>query len=182
MGSSRLHQRESGGVLVRPWRADDVDGLYRAVDASREQLTRWLPWCTPDYSAADAAAWIGFSQRSWAERSLFPLGIFDSISGEVLGGTGINHLDWPNRRGALGYWVATPRAGQGIARRAARLALDIAFEDLGLARIEIIVLLENAASQRVARALGAHWECDARGRIVHQGEARTASVYAVLRE
>lgn len=175
-------ERNADGVLVRPWRPDDVDGLYRAVDASREQLVRWLPWCSADYSRADAAAWIACSQRAWAERSQFPLGIFRAIGGEVLGGTGINHLDWPNRRGALGYWVATPHAGGGIARRAARLAVALAFEEFGLERIEIVVLLDNVASHRVARSLGAQWECDARRRLVQQGEARTASVYALLRD
>lgn len=182
MASAPGFERSADGIQVRPWREDDVDGLYRAVDASRAQLTRWLPWCSADYSRDDAAAWIAFSQRAWAERSLFPLGIFSAAGGEVLGSTGINHLDWPNRRGALGYWVATPHAGQGLARRAARLALDLAFGELGLERVEIIVLLDNEPSHRVARALGAQWECDARRRLVQQGRAQTASVYALLRE
>lgn len=182
MDSGQQPQRSADGILVRPWREDDLDGLYRAVDASREQLVRWLPWCSADYSRDDAAAWIAFSQRAWAERSLFPLGIFDAANGEVLGGAGINHLDWPNRRAALGYWVATPQAGKGIARRAARLVLDLAFGEFGLERIEIIVLLDNVASHRVARALGAQWECDASRRLVQQGRAQTASVYALLRE
>lgn len=169
-----------GDLIVRPWRAEDADSLYRAVDASRSELARWLPWCSDAYAPADAVAWVEFSLRSWRERSLFPLGVFDACSGEVRGGTGINHLDLPNRRGALGYWVASAHAGRGVARRAAAVAAGFGFAELGLCRIEIIVLLDNQASHRVAGALGARHECDARHRVQHQGHAATASVYSLL--
>jgi ribosomal-protein-serine acetyltransferase len=169
-------------LTVRPWQTGDAEGLYRAVDASRAELTRWLPWCSDAYAAADAAAWVDFSQRSWDARSLFPLGVFDAYSGEVLGGTGINHLDLPNRRGALGYWVSSAHAGRGIARRAAAVAAAFGFRELGLCRIEIIVLPGNHASHRVARALGAIHECDARHRVQHHGRSETAAVYSLLPE
>lgn len=173
--------RNGEGVLLRPWQPMDTEALYGAVDVSRAQLMQWLPWCSDAYCRADTVAWIDFCRASWAQQREFPMGVFDAVSGEVLGGIGINHLDRANRRGAMGYWVATPRSGQGIARRAARLAADFAFADLQLNRIEIVILPDNIASRRVAQALSARWECDARERIVHHGEARSASIYSLLR-
>jgi len=173
-------QKTIDGLIIRPWQTADAENLYRAVDASRSELTRWLPWCSDAYAPADASAWVEFSLRSWAERSEFPLGVFDAHSGDVLGGTGINHLDRPNRRGALGYWVSSAHTGRGVARRAAAVAAEFGFGELELCRIEIIVLLDNLASHRVAAALGARHECDARHRVQHQGDAVTASVYSLL--
>lgn len=173
-------QKATGGLIVRPWQAADAENLYRAVDASRSELTRWLPWCSDTYTLGDAVAWVDFSLHSWHERSQFPLGVFDAHTGDVVGGTGINHLDLPNRRGALGYWVSSAHTGRGVARRAAAVAAEFGFRELALCRIEIIVLLDNHASHRVAVALGALRECDARHRVQHHGEAATASVYALL--
>lgn len=148
--------------------------------ASTTELSRWLPWCRPDYARADAAAWIAHASQGWRSGNDFPLGIFDANSGAAIGGTGISRIDRHNRSGNLGYWTATPRCGQGVARAAARLALDIAFRELNLHRIEIVILLDNTASHRIARALGAQWECDARDRVMHQGCAASASVYSLL--
>jgi len=173
-------QKTAGGLIVRPWQAADAASLYRAVDASRSELTQWLPWCSDAYAPADALAWVDFSLRSWGERSQFPFGVFDAHSGDVVGGTGINHLDLPNRRGALGYWVSSAHTGRGVARRAAAVAAEFGFRELALCRIEIIVLLGNQASHRVALALGALRECDARHRVQHHGEAVNATVYALL--
>lgn len=173
-------QKATAGLIVRPWQAADAENLYRAVDASRSELAHWLPWCSEAYARADAEAWVDFSLRSWRERSEFPFGVFDAYSGDVVGGTGINHLDLPNRRGALGYWVSSAHTRRGIARRAAAAAAEFGFRELALCRIEIVVLLDNYASHRVAVALGAQRECDARHRAQHRGEAVTASVYALL--
>ena len=126
--------------------------------------------------------WPGWIFRCTAGTSAasFPSAYSTRTSGDVVGGTGINHLDLPNRRGALGYWVSSAHTGRGVARRAAAVAAEFGFRELALCRIEIIVLLDNHASHRVAVALGALRECDARHRVQHHGEAATASVYALL--
>jgi ribosomal-protein-serine acetyltransferase len=170
-----------GGAIVRPWRQDDAASLFDAVAASRDALGRWLPWAKPDYSAVDAQDWIDFCERSWRERSGFPFGVF-AADGAAIGGCGINRLEPANRCAALGYWIATPQAGRGIARRAARAVAAFGFRELGLCRIEILILPDNRASRRVAEAIGARWECDARARLQQDGAAATASVYSLLPE
>lgn len=168
-----------GDTVVRPWRGDDADSLVRAVTVSIDELARWLPWAKRDYCAADAREWIAFCERSWHERSAFPFGVFAS-DGAAIGGVGINRIDAQNRCGSLGYWVATTHTRRGHARRAARAAAEFGFRELGLCRVEILILPDNRASRRVAEAIGAQWECDARARIQHAGLPATAAVYALL--
>lgn len=169
------------GVVVRPWQPDDAVSLFDAVAASRSELGRWLPWAKPDYALADAREWIAFCERSWRERSGFPFGVFDA-DGNAVGGCGINRFEPANRCAALGYWIATRATGRGVARRAASAVAAFGFRELGLCRLEILVLPDNRASRRVAEAIGARWECDARARLQHQSVAATACIYALLPE
>ncbi|WP_257385817.1 GNAT family N-acetyltransferase [Tahibacter caeni] len=174
-------QLRDGDLIARPWQDGDADALYRAVDSSRAELSRWLAWCTPAYGHAEAVAWIAWSTQAWQQRGAFPFGVFDA-GGDIVGSVGINSIDWENRRGALGYWIATAKTGRGHARRAAALAVDFAFGELGLQRIEILVQPGNAASHRVASALGARCEGEARNRVQFHGRAVTMAVYGLLPE
>jgi Acetyltransferases, including N-acetylases of ribosomal proteins len=69
-----------------------------------------------------------------------------------------------------------------IASTAARLASSYAFADLGLVRIEIVVLPGNAGSRRVAEKIGARFESIARSRLQFKGETRDAAVYSLVRD
>jgi RimJ/RimL family protein N-acetyltransferase len=156
--------------------------LLSAVRASLPALAHEMPWCREDYALADAAAWISFAQGAWSSGAEFPLGIFESASGAVVGGTGINQINAVHRTGNVGYWVSVPHRGRGVATRAARQAARLGFDQLGLTRLEIVVLPSNVASQRVAEALGATLECTARNRLHVHGRAQDALVYSLTPE
>ena len=55
---------------------------------------------------------------------------------------------------SLGYWIGTAYEGRGLATEACRLALDVAFDTLGLHRVEAGVVPRNAKSRRVLARLG----------------------------
>lgn len=168
-----------GDVLIRPLTADDTLPLYRAVRASIDSLSYWLPWCHAGYSEADAADWIAYCQQAWEARREFPFGIVDR-SGELLGGVGLSQVDRANNRANLGYWVAAAHRGKGVASIAARLAARTGFEQLGFTRIEIVVLVDNIASHQVAEKLGATRETEARNRLLFHGHPANAVVYSLV--
>lgn len=167
---------------VRPLQVSDAPSMLAAVRASLPTLMRWMPWCKDDYGLQDALAWIDFSQTAWRERSEFPLGIIDCQSGQVVGGTGINQINPAHRIGNIGYWVSSVHHRRGIARFAVREVAKLGFGDLGLHRLEIVVLPENVASQRVAESVGARRECIARRRLFMQGRSHDAIVYSLTPE
>lgn len=167
---------------VRRLRPDDAPSFYAAVRESIDELTYWMPWCSKDYSLSNAEAWINTTIEMWEAGSEYPLGIFDAISGAVVGGTGINHINRTYRIGNIGYWTRSSRTGQGVARLAARQSAILGFGELGLTRLEIVVLTHNRASQRVAEAIGATRECEARNRLYFQGSPHSAIVYSLVPE
>jgi ribosomal-protein-serine acetyltransferase len=166
--------------LVRRLEASDAPSLFAAVRASLAELVYWMPWCKKDYAIEDAVSWIDFTQEAWAQRSEFPLGIFEVGTGSVVGGTGVNQINKANRIGNVGYWVSSAHVGRGVARFAAQQAARLGFGELGLTRLEFIVLTHNIASQRVAESLGAARECQARNRLYFHGQAHDAVVYSLL--
>ncbi len=167
---------------VRRFEESDAPSLYAAVEASLEELVDWMPWCRRDYALADARAWIDFTQKAWSEKTEFPLGIFETSTGSVVGGTGINQINTACRSGNIGYWVSTPHTGRGVARYAALQAALIGFGELGLTRLEIVTLPHNVASQRVAVSLGATRECEARNRLYFHGTPHDAVVFSLIPE
>ena len=60
----------------------------------------------------------------------------------------------PFQSASLGYWVAEAANGRGLASAAVARMVRIAFDDLGLHRVEGSTLVHNAASQRVLERNG----------------------------
>jgi RimJ/RimL family protein N-acetyltransferase len=167
-------------LLLRTFTVDDVAGLCEAVTESKEQLIRWMPWCTLDYRRSDTEAFVQTQPQAWREGREYSFLILDRQMGNVLGGCGLNRIDWLNLYGNLGYWVRTSAAGRGVATAATRLLLAFAFERLGLMRVEIVADVDNAASQRVADKVGATREGRARNRCRARGVQHDAFVYSVI--
>jgi RimJ/RimL family protein N-acetyltransferase len=171
--------RSSQQLHIRPYQRSDTASLFAAIHASIDALQRTLPWAHAGYAIGETELWIDHCLRSWETGAEYPLGIFNA-DGTVVGGTGLNRIDRANRIANLGYWVATTSCGQGVASAAARMAAEIGFVELGFHRIEIIALTDNAASNAVAKKLGAKLETEARNRLVHNGVSRAAFVYSLV--
>lgn len=166
-------------LRLRPWQAQDAEDLFDAARSSVPSVGRWLPWCHVGYDLAEAHAWINHCQEGWSRGEHFAFPIFDLRTGELLGGAGLNQRNRQHRSANLGYWVRQSRHGEGIAARAATLVARFGFEQLGLIRIEIVVMPDNHASRRTAEKTGAHFEAIARQRLWANGLAHDAAVYGL---
>ncbi len=169
-----------GRIFLRRPEPGDVDALYRSVVASKQQLLPWLPWVHENYSREDTEQWLAGIAECWESGEGYPLIMIDPSNASILGGTGVASVDQADRRGALGYWVRSDCAGGGLATSAARLTARFAFEDLDLARIEIIVDCRNAASRRVAEKIGAVQEAVLRSRLQRGAKRYDAFLFSLL--
>lgn len=168
------------GILLRPLEPGDTEALHGLVSASRESLSRWLPWCHSGYSRQDAAQWISQCSADWRSGSACAFGIFDAASNALLGNAGVNRIVRIHGMANLGYWVGSVHGGRGIAVAASRLVARFAFGELGLTRLEIVAAVENRASRRVAEKLGAQLEAEARNRLLVDGVPVHAAVYSLI--
>src|SRR5258706_9869815 len=116
-------------VTIRRYDTVDVPSLCEAARESSAEVSVWLPWCHSHYSMEESLEWILRSSKRWEEKREFHFGIFDSQSGVLVGGVGLNELKPEHRLANLGYWVRTSWTGHGVATAAARLAARFGFEE-----------------------------------------------------
>jgi RimJ/RimL family protein N-acetyltransferase len=169
--------RTGARAVVRPFAAGDGPALHAAVRASHASLSYWFAWCRADYGPADAEARVAACIAAWRDGREFTFGIFDGE--RLLGCAGLNRLDRAAGSANLGYWVGEAHRGRGIATAAAAQVAAFGFRELGLARIGIRVLPENAASLGVARRLGAVREAVLPGGIDFQGRPVDALLFSL---
>ena len=165
---------------IRPYESSDIKATYEAISQSQEELRPWMPWCYPTYSIKDTIGWVEYAMRSFKEEREYNFVIYDAGNGEIVGGTGVNDIRFPNLTANLGYWVRTSHTHKGIATQAAIQAARYGFRELGLVRLEIMAAVENKASQQVAEKVGAVKEGILRKRLQLWGKAHDAVIYSLL--
>lgn len=169
-----------GALLLRAPEPRDAEPIFAAIEESKESLERWMSWYRPGLSLQDVRAWIDHCSAQWEAGDAREFGLFDATTGEILGCAGVNQVNRAHAFANLGYWVRTSRRGRGVATAAVRLLAAFAFRELGLNRVEILTLLDNAPSRRVAEKAGARYEGIARGRLQHHGTPMDAAMHSMV--
>lgn len=169
-------------VRIRPWLPRDAAALHAVVGNSLASIGRWLSWCRHGYSLQDAEHWIAHSLCAWDAGTEYPFAVVDVATDALMGGTGLNRYDAARKSANLGYWIGDPYANRGAITKAARMTAQFGFEELGLARIEILAHPSNAASLRVAEKLGAVRERLATNSIVLEGQPVDGWVHSLSPE
>ena len=80
----------------------------------------------------------------------------------------------------LGHWVRSSRVKHGVATKAAVLLAQFGLRQLELNRIEILVAIENGASQRVAEKVRAKREGILRHRLLLHGDPHDAVMFSLI--
>lgn len=125
--------------------------------------------------------WVDRYTRGRVEGTNAGFAIVDPDSGGVLGFTGLVKLDLETQEAEAGYIVASHARGRGIATRALRLLTAWAFEELPLERIELLIDVENPASEVVAQRSGYTREGVLRSTYLKPGLRSDTIVYSMLR-
>lgn len=169
----------SGDIELRLPTPADAAGLFEL--AREEELTRFLQW-PAHRSLADSHAYIADTARLWERRAAFMPCIFRTADGELLGAIGLSHIDRANHRAEVGTWLGVRHQRRGYNRPAKAAMFALAFEVLGLNRLELLVRTDNTRSRAAAEALpGVHYEGTARQRLWSRGHAFDADVFALIR-
>ncbi len=166
-------------IVLRPPTEGDIPRLFEAVDSSRKELARWMPWCHADYNLADAESWV---RDTVASDSMYPFLLLDETQNLCLGTCGLNDIYTKHRCANLGYWVRTSHAGRGIASAATLKVAEFAFDQLDLVRVEIVAAVGNQTSQRVAEKVRATREGIIRNGLVHGEKAIDAVMFSLIPE
>lgn len=111
-----------------------------------------LQW-PPHRSVDDSLEFIHHARELWQRGSAWLAGIFDHEREQLIGCTGLNVIDRVNRRAEVGTWIGLPFQGAGYYRPARGAIATFAFRELDVARLEMLVRVDNERSLRAARSL-----------------------------
>jgi RimJ/RimL family protein N-acetyltransferase len=95
---------QSHGLCLRQFEDGDAESFAQAVRESVATVGR-LPWCHPEYSAAEAREWFALCYQGFNDSSAFEFGIFTDDGVKLLGGAGLNQFNKQHNFCNLGYWV-----------------------------------------------------------------------------
>jgi RimJ/RimL family protein N-acetyltransferase len=138
-------------LVLRQWRADDVRGLTDIL--SHPDVATWLGHPRP----SDVAATIERYSRHWDSRGFGRFAIEDRVTGDLVGRVGLmRQEEWRETpdKVEIGWTIARPLWGEGLATEAALAAMADGFERVGLDLLLSWTQPHNRASRRVMEKCG----------------------------
>lgn len=165
---------ETQRLVLRPWREEDAPGLYRC--ASDPQVGPAAGWAvhTSVEDSLQVLRDILMKPDTWA--------LTLKGSDEPIGSAGVFPTTWPDGKGQpeIGYWVARPFWGRGIAPEAVRALIALCF-DRGSPEVFCAHADFNLKSRRVIEKCGFRYLGDAPW-TSSLGDTRNCRYYSIRRE
>ena len=161
-------------LTFRTWRTRDVDALVEHANNRNIWINLKDRFPHP-YSREDAESWIGMNHLMLGAPTNFAI----DLDGAAIGAVGVELLDDVNHRTAvIGYWVAEPFWGRGIATAAVTFISDYAGRNFPVSRLQASVFEWNPASARVLEKCGFELEARLRRAVTKDGRVGDLLIYA----
>ncbi|MBV9593996.1 MAG: GNAT family N-acetyltransferase [Actinobacteria bacterium] len=166
-------QLRGDDLLLRPWRSGDAAAVHAA--AQDPTMHEFLPLPDP-YTLQVARNYVEeIGEEGRGSGTGLGCAIADPTTGELLGACVLRLPHAERAVAEIGYWVAGPARGRGVATRATRLLAEWGLRN-DLPRIQILCAVHNLASIKVALAAGFRYEGTHRAAVSpHRGWVAAAS-------
>lgn len=144
-------------LIIRPFSLGDYkvwsDGLRQRLPAQSEFDLG--PVVGEKLTKAYFKKTLARYQKAAKSDQFYMYGLFDRKTGECVGSIDLYVIQrLPMLWGNLGYQIHNHRAGLGLGKEAAQMALKIGFKDLCFHRIEASIQPSHKASVKIAKAIG----------------------------
>ena len=170
-----------GTIAIRTYQPRDVHTCFEAARESIAEVSRYLPWLHPEYSIEETRIWIEKTvPKFWEQQSEYHFVITEVATGSILGGCGLDQVNWVNQTANLGYWVRTSRTREGVATAASKLLVRFGFEQLQLKRIDVVTSIHNIPSARVAEKLNPSEQKSVRNSSSSEGGVSDTIVFSLF--
>jgi RimJ/RimL family protein N-acetyltransferase len=170
---------ETGPLTLRPFREADIAWVYEV--SQDPEIQRNLAEVFAPYRMEHAAYFVRhMALAAWDEGRRAEFLVEDAGGAGQLGRVGLDLRPHDPGAAEIGYWMAPPARGRGVATAAVQALCQWAFSRLGLTLIEWRCETGNVASRRVAEKAGFLIEATLRARLIHRGRRVDAWVGSLL--
>ncbi|CAH2713026.1 hypothetical protein BACCIP111895_00159 [Neobacillus rhizosphaerae] len=132
----------------------DGKAVYKAIQASLNELKPWLPFAHKEQIQQDVEANIRDAHAKFLIREDLRLHIFNRETGEFIGSSGLHRINWDVPKFEIGYWIDTRYTGKGYMTEAVEGIMNFAFSELKARRVEIRCDPRNIRSKAIPERLG----------------------------
>lgn len=168
-------------LILRPLELSDFENWQQAHSMLRPPQNEWDegPWKGSELTLAKFKKILKQQKTQRAEDEFYSFGIFRKDDGVLLGVVTLMDVSRAIFQNAyLGYRIFNNYWGQGYATEACQGALEIAFRDLKLHRVEAGIEPDNKVSIRIAKSLGLRKEGVSRRRLLVNGQWKDMILFA----
>jgi ribosomal-protein-alanine N-acetyltransferase len=167
-------------LTLRPFTQADAAPLFEY--ARNPNVTRYTLW-EAHRSLDETLSFVNeYALLRYREGTADPYAITLAPDPKPIGSCGCFWASQPNQTMELGYWVAEPYWGRGIAVEACRVLIDHVFMQYEPKRLQARVISGNAASMRVLDKLGFRYEGTLRSALFRREKFEDVLMYSLLRE
>lgn len=141
----------NGEITLRRWKIGDAAALASAASTSLSELKPWMHWAANGYNEDDARTFLALTTAEWDQGKVYNYALI--VDGQVAGSFGLMDPIHGDDGVGMGYWIATPLSGRGLATKAVALLTRCGF-DIGAELVQIWHLIGNTRSEAIPRRLG----------------------------
>lgn len=163
---------------LREWQKSDAQGIVKY--ANNQKIAAQLRNSFPHpYTEKDAQWFISSCLEADQGKNVYRA---ICVNDEAVGSIGLLIKDDVLIKSAeIGYWLAEPFWGNGIATRAVQSMCEYGFSHFDIVRIYALIFASNGASRRVLEKAGFHMEGLLEKSIFKHSQFFDACIYALLK-
>lgn len=179
MMQPKLQQSEltTQRLQLRALRLEDAPAVQRlAGDFAIADTTANVPH---PYEDGMAEQWMADRETALADGRGLTCAVIELETRDLVGAIGLE-IDWQNLVGEVGYWIGRPYWNRGYASEALQAMLGVAFDTVGLNRVQARHLVRNPASGKVMAKCGMMPEATLRSAFRKWGRFEDGVQYALL--
>ena len=165
-------------TLRRMLRRDSEDMFAYARDPAVSEFLLWQP----HESEAYTRRYLNYLQSRYRSGDFHDWAVVWRESGRMIGTCGFTQFNLESNSAEIGYVLARPYWGIGIAPEAARAVLRFGFRELRLHRIEAHYMIGNDRSRRVMEKIGMRFEGVRRDSLHVKGRYVSVGVCSILED
>ncbi|WP_026571160.1 MULTISPECIES: GNAT family N-acetyltransferase [Sediminibacillus] len=160
----------------------DANALLDLHLRNGELFQKYSPTFSNDYYTLEAKRkYISNSIKQREEDKQYSFGIFLKDGDKLIGEVSLSRISrGALQRGLIGYSLDKQYNGRGLTTEAVTLAVDFAFNELKLHRIDAGVMLSNLGSMRVLEKAGFHKEGIEQKGVKINGQWEDHQIFAII--
>lgn len=173
---SGLPQLESARAILRELKPSDAGALFHAL--SRRDVTRFISPPPPTLQGFEQ--FLQWAQRERSAGTHLCFGIIEPGTELPVGLFQVRALEGGFRVSEWGFALSPEQWGSGLFVESARLALEFAFTELGVHRLEARAAIRNGRGNAALRKMGAVQEGVLRQSFFRNGEYMDQALWTII--